>query len=1152
MSPFNIDWNEWPSWSEVDKSNAYQKATIGPAYGLREMWNRLTSVKVQRQYLRCLGDIAVVEETPLTSQETVRPENSVPTNLVPDILHSSSRQYLVDILETALSNQPSPELRHIGDVVCSGYPSQLALTPLKDPLLASNRLLASCQQIRGVHYGDLTLNKGQSFSPFRKGEANLQCAGILRSGQPVLWVIVPPRHSDKLESRVKEHLQVQPKCSQFVRHENLVVPPSILTAWGIDFSVLAQFPGEAVRTDYLAYFYLWRSGTGAWEAVNCCEDDWSPPPMYAYCRGGECGPGPYLTAETLSLSPLYLNALSLEPPSQSENDEQARKDHHPSEGTELAGSDHSAQVLARTGSVSSIAISTHDANGSGDLRSPRDSEDRLLASLVNHDWAPMPETIPEITQTQNLVFPDNEQGFEELSEDIFVPPVNTHLIAEGPSIISSPQSVWSDHFISTVHVSQRRLPTLDADTITPALDADSSVSDTYIGSDNNDIDELDQVGRSEQTHPENEGIQLLPTFDADAFAPALDADSSVSDTYIGSDNNDIDEPDLVGRSEQTHPENGGIQSSTLHISQRRLPTLNADAFAPALDAGSSVLDTYIGSDNNNIDESDQVGQSEQNHPENGGIQSAPENATGLEVSSPSLLDHPGRKALPTSSPRPDISVSDKTLRIIPPATPPVTFKSERQDAFLTPPSSSRGIKPQGVEITSEDQEATQEIERLIDFGVRNADYIKWPSDLRRGPENISTPFNRPDTESTLATFRPMKWLSDHAVMETLSCLSSARDGIHIIDSVSFAWAYRNRRPDVISYRGSPSLVLIPVFEDEHWYLVSLDFVQMVITVHDNGMAHPMVESFICSMVSNQWQVVHRKGIRKDGSNCGIVLLWEAEAVLGVGQDRDPNPSFCSLRVRYLRLLIAHIFRHLPPEKLAEAVGSAVVVSPSSPSSTPQTLLSGPGSITPSQAEPLSLRYLAATIGCAAVLRDFYNMVTNFRHALERYDSRIETDLRLFNRGQITESLGSLQKNYFALRISRKYRQLYTAIEEQKVENRLEMRRLRRQQKTVEKGKKTRGASARKRDHRGEEKPPSRGTRGRGVSSHVYDKMVVDWEEPIHDENKLRRDLIEANRRGELLLRYEDVCGPTHPLWMLLPAANMECPVDTTQLVKPWM
>jgi len=77
----------------------------------------------------------------------------------------------------------------------------------------------------------------------------------------------------KLKGHLTEHLNITPKCSQFVRHQRRLLSPSLLQRWQIRFSIILQKSGCLVLVDYYAYHYDVNLGSNIAEAINYVNDD---------------------------------------------------------------------------------------------------------------------------------------------------------------------------------------------------------------------------------------------------------------------------------------------------------------------------------------------------------------------------------------------------------------------------------------------------------------------------------------------------------------------------------------------------------------------------------------------------------------------------------------------------------------------------------------------------------------------------------------------------------------------------------------------------------------------------------------------------------------------------------------------------------------
>ena len=128
------------------------------------------------------------------------------------------------------------------------------------------------------------LSLSESCEGFHKQALNLQSVRVVWRGSPRVWVVVAPRHSEKLEAFFVSRGNRIPQCSQFITHEGMIVPPSTLRRLNISFSTFVQNPGDLVWTDYRVYCYYWNLGRNVVEETPWCETDWWYPPFYQPCQ----------------------------------------------------------------------------------------------------------------------------------------------------------------------------------------------------------------------------------------------------------------------------------------------------------------------------------------------------------------------------------------------------------------------------------------------------------------------------------------------------------------------------------------------------------------------------------------------------------------------------------------------------------------------------------------------------------------------------------------------------------------------------------------------------------------------------------------------------------------------------------------------------
>lgn len=133
-------------------------------------------------------------------------------------------------------------------------------------------------EVLSVHQKAI-LSITETFTCLQRKIMNLQSINVLWYGHSIVWLIVSPRHSHKLEARIAHEIQQLPTCNQFGCHDEWIIPISKLIDWGIDYKIFTQSPGEVVKTDYGVYSMKWTTGPSLEESLTSCEKDWLHPPL---------------------------------------------------------------------------------------------------------------------------------------------------------------------------------------------------------------------------------------------------------------------------------------------------------------------------------------------------------------------------------------------------------------------------------------------------------------------------------------------------------------------------------------------------------------------------------------------------------------------------------------------------------------------------------------------------------------------------------------------------------------------------------------------------------------------------------------------------------------------------------------------------------
>ncbi|EON69796.1 hypothetical protein W97_09059 [Coniosporium apollinis CBS 100218] len=163
--------------------------------------------------------------------------------------------------------------------------------PPKPFLGCGSRLRLLPKPIEGVtgSYAYLSAKRG-SPATLHIEDGLLGSINLVVAGHPKIWLMVAASDREKLETAVQNAFRKTTACSQFVRHKNLVLSPSLLDRWGISYQVVECRAGELVVTLPGAYHQVVNQGPNIAEAVNfALEDNWtSPPSDYVYCSEQDC------------------------------------------------------------------------------------------------------------------------------------------------------------------------------------------------------------------------------------------------------------------------------------------------------------------------------------------------------------------------------------------------------------------------------------------------------------------------------------------------------------------------------------------------------------------------------------------------------------------------------------------------------------------------------------------------------------------------------------------------------------------------------------------------------------------------------------------------------------------------------------------------
>ena len=200
---------------------------------------------------------------------------------------------------------------------------------LETGLYAGDRLLSTVIHYPGIHssYVYISSSSGSAFA-LHVEDFYLNSANIVYAGAPKLWIVIAPGSKDQLESQVAEFSKSKSTdtlCGQFVRHQSLLLRPSLLREWGVSFQITLQQPGYLMLLQPHAYHYGLNLGANIAEAINYTGPKWIVPPLYKPCTA-KCfndKSDPMLPAGMKMRQPRPLN-LAMELPESQQKSEQLR------------------------------------------------------------------------------------------------------------------------------------------------------------------------------------------------------------------------------------------------------------------------------------------------------------------------------------------------------------------------------------------------------------------------------------------------------------------------------------------------------------------------------------------------------------------------------------------------------------------------------------------------------------------------------------------------------------------------------------------------------------------------------------------------------------------------------------------------------------
>ncbi len=130
-------------------------------------------------------------------------------------------------------------------------------------------------QIGGVTTPMTYFGMWKAFFAWHKEDLDLCSINYLHTGAPKVWYCVPPSESDKFDAMARQLFpELAADCSQFLRHKNVLISPSLLRKFNIQYVQAVQQPGDFIVVNAQAYHSGYNLGYNIAEAVNFALEDW--------------------------------------------------------------------------------------------------------------------------------------------------------------------------------------------------------------------------------------------------------------------------------------------------------------------------------------------------------------------------------------------------------------------------------------------------------------------------------------------------------------------------------------------------------------------------------------------------------------------------------------------------------------------------------------------------------------------------------------------------------------------------------------------------------------------------------------------------------------------------------------------------------------
>lgn len=130
-------------------------------------------------------------------------------------------------------------------------------------------------QIGGVTSPMTYFGMWKAFFAWHKEDLDLYSINYLHTGAAKVWYCVPPSESEKFDAMARQLFpELAADCSQFLRHKNVLISPSLLRTFNIQYVQAVQQPGDFIVINAQAYHSGYNLGYNIAEAVNFALEDW--------------------------------------------------------------------------------------------------------------------------------------------------------------------------------------------------------------------------------------------------------------------------------------------------------------------------------------------------------------------------------------------------------------------------------------------------------------------------------------------------------------------------------------------------------------------------------------------------------------------------------------------------------------------------------------------------------------------------------------------------------------------------------------------------------------------------------------------------------------------------------------------------------------